>query len=141
MRRLSLPLGFAQKVDPIWNEPVITGNAGALARDEREARNSYIVKKVDTERAAHAVRARAPALPVLGCLFRPHHFLGKALPFLLFCFLLNVVALSAQVNRRAAMDHLNRGTQELTHVTNAAFCVAPDVIWTERSPTLPKPSK
>ncbi len=46
--------------------------------DEREARNSYIVKKVDTERAAHAVRARAPALPVLGCLFRPHHFLGKA---------------------------------------------------------------
>ena len=77
MRRLSLPLGFAQKVDPIWNEPVITGNAGALARDEREARNSYIVKKVDTERAAHAVRARAPALPVLGCLFRPHHFLGR----------------------------------------------------------------
>src|SRR5712692_5826631 len=73
-----LELGFAQKVDPIWNEPVITGNAGALARDEREARNSYIVKKVDTERAAHAVRARAPALPVLGCLFRPHHFLGKA---------------------------------------------------------------
>src|SRR5437762_6766796 len=30
--------GFAQKVDPIWNEPVSTGNAGALARYEREAR-------------------------------------------------------------------------------------------------------
>jgi len=29
---------FAQKVDPIWNEPVSTGNAGALARYEREAR-------------------------------------------------------------------------------------------------------
>jgi len=91
MRRLSLPLGFAQKVDPIWNEPVITGNAGALARDEREARNSYIVKKVDTERAAHAVRARAPALPVLGCLFRPHHFLGKAtLPRSLAHWALNI---------------------------------------------------
>ena len=31
-------LGFAQKADPIWNEPVSTGNAGALARYEREAR-------------------------------------------------------------------------------------------------------
>ena len=30
--------GFAQKVDPIWNDPVSTGNAGALARYEREAR-------------------------------------------------------------------------------------------------------
>src|SRR6266852_3517348 len=30
--------GFAQKVDPIWNEPVSTGNAGGLARYEREAR-------------------------------------------------------------------------------------------------------
>src|SRR6266852_8383093 len=83
--------GFAQKVDPIWNEPVITGNAGALARDEREARNSYIVKKVDTERAAHAVRARAPALPVLGCLFQPQHFLGKAtLPRSLAYWALNI---------------------------------------------------
>src|SRR5438067_4275562 len=26
------PRGFAQKVDPIWNEPVSTGSAGALAR-------------------------------------------------------------------------------------------------------------
>ena len=24
--------GFAQEVDPIWNEPVSTGSAGALAR-------------------------------------------------------------------------------------------------------------
>jgi hypothetical protein len=67
--------GFAQKVDPIWNEPVNTGNAGALARYEREARNSYSVKKFQIERAAHAVLARA--LPVLACLFLPHHFLGK----------------------------------------------------------------
>src|ERR1700694_1641978 len=36
-----------------------------------------------------------------------------SLPLLLFCFLLNVVVLRAQVNRRAAMDHLNRGTREL----------------------------
>src|SRR5438552_18231954 len=57
-----------QKVDPIWNEPVSTGNAGALARYEREARNSYSVKKVEIERAAHSVRARAPALPVFASL-------------------------------------------------------------------------
>src|SRR5438552_18730862 len=60
--------GFAQKVDPIWNEPVSTGNAGALARYEREARNSYSVMKVEIERAAHSVRARAPALPVFASL-------------------------------------------------------------------------
>ena len=36
-----------------------------------------------------------------------------SLPLLLFCFLLNVAVLRAQVNRRAAMDHLNRGTREL----------------------------
>jgi tetratricopeptide (TPR) repeat protein len=35
-----------------------------------------------------------------------------SLPLLLFCCLLNVVATRAQVNRRAAMDHLNRGTRE-----------------------------
>ncbi len=75
-------LGFAQKADPIWNEPVSAGNAGALARYEREARNSYSVKKLEIERAAHAVRAMAPALPVLACLlvspllvqgFAPNH--------------------------------------------------------------------
>ena len=71
-------LGFAQKVDPIWNEPVSTGNAGALARYEREARNIYKgVKKVEIERAAHAMRARAPALPVLAYLFLPHHSFGQ----------------------------------------------------------------
>ena len=42
-----------------------TGSAGALARYEREARNSYSVKRFEIERAAHAGRARAPALPVL----------------------------------------------------------------------------
>jgi hypothetical protein len=61
--------GFAQKVDPIWNEPVSTGNAGALARYEREARNNYCINKFEFERTAHAVRARAPALPALLCLF------------------------------------------------------------------------
>ncbi len=71
--------GFAQKVDPIWNELVNPGNAGAPARYEREARNSHSIKKFEIERAAHAVRARAPALPVSACLFLPHHFLGKAM--------------------------------------------------------------
>jgi tetratricopeptide (TPR) repeat protein len=36
-----------------------------------------------------------------------------SLPFLLLCFLLNVSVTRAQVNRRAAIDHLNRGTKEL----------------------------
>jgi len=71
-------LGFAQKVDPIWNEPVSTGSAGALARYERGARNSYSVRKFEIERAAHAVRARAPALPVLAYLFPLIPLLGKA---------------------------------------------------------------
>src|SRR5205823_3676699 len=42
-----------------------TGSAGALARYEREARNSCSVNRFEIERAAHARRARAPALPVL----------------------------------------------------------------------------
>ena len=42
-----------------------TGSAGALARYEREARNSYGVTKFEIERAATLRRARAPALPVL----------------------------------------------------------------------------
>jgi hypothetical protein len=50
-----------KKLDPIWNEPISTGNAGALARYEREAPNSYSVKKVEIERAAHTVRAMSPA--------------------------------------------------------------------------------
>ena len=40
--------------------------------------NSYSVRKLEIGRAAHAMRARAPALPVLACLFLPYHFLGKA---------------------------------------------------------------
>jgi len=57
------------KVDPIWNEPVSAGNAGALARYVRKARIRYIVNKLEIERAAHAVRTRAPALPGFACLF------------------------------------------------------------------------
>src|SRR6266851_5488342 len=71
-------VAWPKKVDPIWNEPVSTGNAGALARYEREAGNSYIMKGVEIEHAAHPVRARAPALPVLACLFLPPDSLGKA---------------------------------------------------------------
>ncbi len=40
LERISFEVsGFAQRVDLIWNEPVRTGSAGALARYEREARN------------------------------------------------------------------------------------------------------
>src|SRR5258706_12532856 len=41
-----------------------TGSAGALARYEREERNSYSIKKFELERAAHAPAgegARAPS--------------------------------------------------------------------------------
>ena len=71
-------MALPKKADPIWNEPVSTGNAGALARYERDARNSFSAKKFEIERTVHAVRARAPALPALAFLFLSHHFLGKA---------------------------------------------------------------
>ncbi|PYS78160.1 MAG: hypothetical protein DMF70_15335, partial [Acidobacteria bacterium] len=57
--------GPCLKSIPIWNGPVNTGNAGALARSEREARNSYGVRKLEIERAAHASAgegARAPSI-------------------------------------------------------------------------------
>ena len=38
-------VGFAQKVDPIWNEPVSTGSAGALAR--RSVRSTLNLKLLD----------------------------------------------------------------------------------------------
>ena len=37
--------GFDQKVDPIWNEPVSTGSAGALAR--RSVRGTLNLKLLD----------------------------------------------------------------------------------------------
>jgi hypothetical protein len=42
---------------------LITGSAGALARNERAARKAKFLRK--SSRARHAVRARAPALPKL----------------------------------------------------------------------------
>ena len=74
---VSDPRRFSQRVDPIWNEPVSTGNAGALARYEREARKGNRAKRFEIERAAHAVRAWAPALPVLACFFLPPDFFGQ----------------------------------------------------------------
>jgi hypothetical protein len=41
-------------------------------------RTIYTINKFEIERAAHAVRARAPALPALVVSFSPHHFLGMA---------------------------------------------------------------
>src|SRR6266542_5059098 len=47
----------------------ITGNAGALARNEREARNDYLAEVLSRSEkilcAYEAVRARAPAFPVI----------------------------------------------------------------------------
>src|SRR5260370_37615779 len=53
-------------------KPLVIGNAGALARYERETQTAASFRKVGIERAAHAVRARAPGLPVLACLLLPH---------------------------------------------------------------------
>jgi len=53
LSKLRTPEGLAQK----WNagkRQANTGSAGALARNERAARNSYSVKKFELERAAHA---------------------------------------------------------------------------------------
>src|SRR5437879_12999926 len=38
-------VGFAQKVDPIWNAPVSTGSAGALAR--RSVRSTFKLSLLD----------------------------------------------------------------------------------------------
>ena len=69
--------GFAQKFDRIWNEPVSTESAGALARRMRSSSISNFLT-LQLFRASRSLRARAPALPVLACLFPPFHFLGKA---------------------------------------------------------------
>ena len=56
-----------------------TGSAGALARYEREARNSYGVKKFEIERAAHAPAGEGARAPSTNRLV-PYRidFLGKA---------------------------------------------------------------
>ena len=43
--KITSAAGFAQKVDPIWNEPVSTGSAGALAR--RSVRSTLNLKLLD----------------------------------------------------------------------------------------------
>src|SRR5205823_78362 len=40
--------------------------------------NSYSARRLRLSVLRTLRRARAPALPVLACLFLPHHFLGKA---------------------------------------------------------------
>ena len=56
-----------------------TGSAGALARYEREARNSYSVKKFEIERAAHAPAGEgARASRTNGLVPDRIDFLGKA---------------------------------------------------------------
>ena len=56
-----------------------TGSAGALARYEREVRNSYGVKKFEIERAAHAPAGEGARAPSTNRLV-PYRidFLGKA---------------------------------------------------------------
>ena len=57
-------MGFAQKVDPIWNEPVSTGSAGALARQSvRSTLNLKLLDAVTVSRFALIAGegARAPS--------------------------------------------------------------------------------
>ena len=57
--------GFAQKVDPIWNEPVSTGSAGALARQSVRSRlNLKLLNAVTVSRFALIAGegARAPSI-------------------------------------------------------------------------------
>src|SRR5438067_5098252 len=59
-----------------------TGSAGALARYEREARNSYSVKKFEIERATHAPAGEGARAPSTNRLVPDRiDFLGKALHF------------------------------------------------------------
>ena len=56
-----------------------TGSAGALARDEREARNSYSVKRFEIERVAHAGAGEGTRAPSTNWLVPDQiNFLGKA---------------------------------------------------------------
>jgi hypothetical protein len=57
--------GFAQKIDPIWNEPVSTGSAGALARmSVRSTLDLKILDAVTVSRFALIAGegARAPSI-------------------------------------------------------------------------------
>ena len=56
--------GFAQKVDPIWNEPVGTGSAGALARRMRSTLNLKLLDAATVSRFALIAGegARAPSI-------------------------------------------------------------------------------
>src|SRR5437588_12705319 len=57
--------GFAQKVDPIWNEPVSTGSAGDLARQSvRSTLNLKLLDAVTVSRFALITGegARAPSV-------------------------------------------------------------------------------
>ena len=57
-------MGLCQKVGPIRNELVDTGDVGALARIERDAR-TVRRERLWGLRASCAMRARVPAFPVL----------------------------------------------------------------------------
>ena len=66
--------------------------------------NSYGVEKFEIERAARAMRARAPALPVLVCLFLLYNFLGKATDY----------KGGARIHHAAALDLLPRSERRMT---------------------------
>ena len=69
--------GLAQKV--AWRKrQANTGSAGALARSEREARNSYGVKKFEIEGAAQACAGEGTRAPSIDLLRHSDDFLGKA---------------------------------------------------------------
>src|SRR5438132_5602607 len=69
--------GLAQKV--VWRKrQANTGSAGALARSEREARNSYRVRKFEIESAEQACAGEGARAPSIDLLRHSDDFLGKA---------------------------------------------------------------
>ena len=94
--------GLAQKCHGAKRQAK-TGSAGALARYEREARNSYSVKKFEIECVRRFRRARAPALPVpTGSFLLGSTFWAKPMACMDFRFIL-ATRLGSQI-----MTHFNR---------------------------------
>jgi hypothetical protein len=71
-------LGFAQKVDPIWNEPVSTGSAGALARPS--VRSTLNLKPLDAATISRfaLIAGEGARAPSISLSLSAHSTLGKA---------------------------------------------------------------
>jgi len=63
---------------PVASNDLLGGGAGALARNEREARNSYSVNRLRLRRAAHAPAGEGARAPSTNRLIADRiDFLGK----------------------------------------------------------------